>query len=99
MTKLPSGWDEVWSNNTCIINSSTIYLNGACNPSHLKGLVPFTVNNHFYTAAGNVSIPCGKNTVFTLKQYQLMGYDIDSTVSKLPVNEEIIAWGKKLLGL
>ena len=98
LTNLPSGWDEVWSNNTCIISSSKVYDNGACDPSHLKGLVPFTANNHFYTAAGNISIPCG-GKVFTLEQYQLMGYDVGSTVSKLPTSEQIITWGKQLLGL
>jgi len=99
LTRLASGWDEVWSNNTCVINSSTVYSNDECDPSHLKGLVPFTANNHFYTATGNISIPCGKGTVFTLEQYQSMGYDIGSTVSKLPTNDQIIAWGKQLLDL
>ena len=99
LTNLPSGWDEVWSNNTCIITSSTVYDNSACDPSHLKGLVPFTANNHLYTAAGNISIPCGKNTTLILKQYQAMGYDVGSTVSKLPTNDQIISWGKQLLGL
>ena len=99
LTGLASGWDEVWSNNTCIISSSVVYENGACDPSHLKGLVPFTANNHFYTADGNITIPCGKNITFTLAQYQALGYDIGTIVSKLPTNEEIIAWGKQLLGL
>ena len=99
LTDLPSGWDEVWSNNTCIISSSVIYYNNACDPTHLKGLVPFTANNHFYTANGTVMIPCGKNTTFTLEQYQKLGYDIGSTVDKLPSNSEVISWGKQLLGL
>ena len=99
LTDLPSGWDEVWSNNTCVISSSVVYNNGACDPTHLKGLVPFTAYNYFYTANGTVSIPCGKNTTFTLEQYQKLGYDIGSTVDKLPSNSEVISWGKQLLGL
>ena len=97
LTNLPSGWDEVWSYNICVMNSSTVYNFGPCDPSHLKGLVPFTANNFFFTAAGNIRIPCGKNTTFTLEQYQSMGYDINSTVSKLPSNDEIIAWVVRFL--
>ena len=99
LTVLPSGWGEVWSNNTCVISSSVIYSNDRCDPTHIKGLVPFTANNHFYTANGTVIIPCGKNTTFTLEEYQEMGYDIGSTVDKLPSNSEVISWGKQLLGL
>ena len=99
LTDLPSGWGEVWTNNTCIITSSQIYNNDRCDPTHLKGLVPFTANNHFYTANGTVSIPCGKNTTFTLEEYQELGYDIGSVVDKLPSDSEIILWGRQLLGL
>ena len=98
LTVLPSGWDEVWSNNTCVITSSVVYQNGECNSTHLQGLVPFTAYNHFYTASGTVIIPCGKDK-FTLEDYQKLGYDIGSTVDKLPSNSEIILWGKQLLGL
>ena len=98
LTVLPSGWDEVWSNNTCVIISSVVYENDQCNSTHLKGLVPFTAYNHFYTANGIVIIPCGKAKL-TLEDYQKLGYDIGSTVDKLPSNSEIILWGKQLLGL
>ena len=94
-----SGWGEVWTNNTCVITSSNVYEFSACNPSHLKNLVPFTANNQFYTANGTISIRCGKNTTLTLKAYQALGYDTGSTVEKLPLNEVIISWGKELLGL
>ncbi|XP_065920298.1 uncharacterized protein [Dysidea avara] len=99
LTDIPSGWGEVWTNNTCVITSSDIYHNSGCDPSHLKGLVPFTANNQFYTANGTVSIQCGEKKTFTLQQYQALGYDIGSTVSKLPSNEEIVSWGKQLLGV
>ena len=98
LTDLPSGWGEVWSNNTCIISRSEVYENNACDPTHLKGLVPFTASNHFYTADGTISIPCGKST-FTLEEYQKLGYDIGSTVDKLPSNSVVISWGQQLLGL
>ena len=97
LTNLPSGWGEVWTNNTCVTSSSDVYHYGVCDPSHLKGLVPFTANNWFYTENGTVSIDCdGKKT---LQQYQALGYDIGSTVSKLPSNGEIVSWGKMLLKL
>ena len=76
-----------------------IYSNDRCDPTHIKGLILFTANNHFYTTNGTVIIPCGKNTTFTLEEYQKMGYDIGSTVNKLPSNSEVISWGKQLLGL
>ena len=93
-----AGQGEVWSNNTCVITSSVVYSDSGCDPKHLKGLVPFTANNHFYTANGTVSIPCG-NTTLTLEDFQKLGYDIGSTVDKLPSNSDIITWGKQLLGL
>ena len=99
LTDLPSGWGEVWTNNTCVSYSSRVYKNSGCDPQHLKGLVPFTANNHFYTAYGTINILCGKNTTFTLEEYQELGYDIGSVVEKLPSNSEIISWGKQLLGL
>ena len=99
LTNLPSGWGEVWSNNTCVITSSNVYSNGDCNPFHLTDLVPFTASNHFYTANGKVVIQCGKYTTFTLQQYQALGYDIGSTVGMLPSNKEIVSWGELLLGL
>jgi len=80
---------------TFVITSSS---NSGCDPSHLKGLVLFTADNQFYTDNGTVSIQCGTKT-FTLQQYQALGYDVGSTVSKLPSNEEIVSWGKQLLGL
>ena len=98
ITELPSGWDEVWTNNTCVITHSVVYYNDKCNVAHLKGLVPFTANNHFYTADGTVVITCGKEKL-TLAEYQKLGYDIGSVVDKLPSNEQVISWGKQLLGL
>jgi len=98
ITELPSGWDEVWTNNTCVITHSAVYYNDKCNVAHLKGLVPFTANNHFYTADGTVVITCGKEKL-TLAEYQKLGYDIGSVVDKLPSNEQIISWGKQLLDL
>ena len=98
LIKLPSGWGEVWSSNKCIMIGSTVYNYNDCDPSHLEGLVPFTANNTFYTTSGNISIPC-KDKVFTLEQYQSFGYDIGSTVSKLPTNTEIITWAKQLIGI
>jgi len=58
---------------------------------------PFTARNFFFTANATISIPCG-NTTFTLEEYQKLGYDIGSTVDKLPSNSEVISWGKQLLG-
>ena len=73
LTDLPSGWGEVWTNNTCVITSSQIYNNDRCDPTRvrLKDLVPFTANNHFYAVNSTISsYSCDKNATFTLKEYQ-----------------------------
>jgi len=75
-----------------------VYRFGSCDPSHLIGLVPLTANNHFYTANGTIVINCGKSS-FTLQQYQKLGYDVGSVVDKLPSDDNVISWGKKLLEL
>jgi len=98
LTGLLSGWGELWTNNTCVITSSIIYSNTRCDVTHLKGLVPFTANNHFYTANGTAIIHCS-GTVLTLNDYKKLGYDLGSTVDKLPDDDEVISWAKKLLRL
>ena len=96
---LPSGWGEVWSNNSCVIGNPNIYEFGSCNPSNpLKGIVPLTANNHFYAPNKDIYIKCGSKQ-FSLAEYQSMGYDIGSTVNDPMDTDTIIAKGKKMLGM
>ena len=96
---LPSGWGEVWANNTCIIGNPNIYEFGSCNPTgDVKGLIPLTYNNTFYAPNKDIHIHCG-NQDLSLEQFQSMGYDKGSVVNDVIDTETIIGWGKKLLNM
>merc|ERR1712139_109155 len=51
-------------------------------------------NNVFFTPSGQASV-CGKS----LAEAQEAGLDTGSSVAKTSLDEEIIAWGKQLLGI
>lgn len=96
---LPSGWGEVWVNNTCIIGNPNIYEFGSCTTTGSNaGLVPFTANNTFYAPGADIYVKCGSAT-YSLQDYQKQGYDIGSTVSDIVSDDIIITWGKELLSL
>lgn len=50
-------------------------------------------DNNYYTKTGNVT-ECGK----ALKEWQKAGNDPGSNVNTYPSDDEIIGWGKELLG-
>ena len=96
---LPSGWGEVWANNTCIIGNPNVYGFGTCNPTgDVKGLIPLTYNNTFYAPNKDIHIHCGSQNL-SLEQFQSMGYDKGSVVNDVVDTETIIGWGKKLLNM
>ena len=96
---LPSGWGEVWANNTCIIGNPDIYGFGTCNPTgDVKGLIPLTYNNTFYAPNKDIHIHCGSQYL-SLEQFQSMGYDKGSVVNDVVDTETIIGWGKQLLNI
>ena len=98
-TNLPSGWGEVWVNNTCIIGNPNIYEFGSCTPTgNNTGLIPFTANNTFYAPNEDIYIKCG-NVEWSLAQFQKEGYDIGSHVYDPVSYDTIIEWGRKLLGI
>lgn len=95
---LPSGWGEVWSNNTCVIGNPNVYEFNSCDPGKpLRGIVPMTANNKFYAPEKDVYFKCGSKQ-FSLSDYQKLGYDIGSTVEGMVDTDTIIKWGKILLG-
>ena len=96
--EFPSGWGEVWSNNTCIIGNPNIYLFQNCYPDDLKDLVPETAYNKFYAPNKYIYILCGGKKL-SLHEYQKLGYDIGSTVGDPADTPTIIQWGRDLLGL
>ena len=95
---LPSGWGEVYINNTCIIGNPNIYEFGSCNLDDPKGLIPFTAFNKFYAPKSYIYIKC-QDKELSLQDFQKMGYDIGSTVSDPVDTSTIIKWGRDLLGL
>ena len=98
-TNLPSGWGEVWVNNTCIIGNPNIYDFGSCTPTgNNTGLIPFTANNTFYAPNKDIYIKCG-SVEWSLEQFQKEGYDIGSHVYDPVSYDTIVEWGRKLLGL
>ena len=101
LTDLPSGWDEVWAYNTCIIGNPDIYSFGTCSldaKNDSLGLVPKTYDNTFYAPKKEIYIRCGSANL-TLQQYQQMGFDNGSTVNDIVNTATVIGWGKQLLDL
>ena len=98
-TVLPSGWGEVWVNNTCIIGNPNIYEFGSCTPTgNNTGLIPFTANNTFYAPNEDIYIKCG-SVEWSLEQFQKEGYDIGSHVYDPVSYDTIVEWGRNLLGI
>ena len=98
-TNLPSGWGEVWVNNTCIIGNPNIYEFDSCTPTgNNTGLIPFTANNTFYAPNKYIYIKCG-SVKWSLEQFQKEGYDIGSHVYDPVSYDTIVEWGRKLLGI
>ena len=93
----PSGWDEVFVDNTCIIGNPDIY-KFSCTLTDNAGLVPMSANNEFYAPNAHVYVICERMEL-PLERYQEMGYDVDSVVMNLPSNEEVIKWAKQMLDM
>ncbi len=101
LTDLPSGWDEVWAQNTCIIGNPDIYEFGTCSldaKNDSLGLVPLTYDNTFYAPNKEIYIRCGSANL-TLQDYQGMGFDKGSVVNDIVDTATVIGWGKQLLDL
>ena len=95
----PSGWGEIWANNTCIIGNPNIYEFSACSANKdISALVPLTGNNTFYAKSKDIYIQCGDKKL-TLDQYQELGYDLGSTVEDIIPIGDVINMGRSLLGI
>ena len=64
----------------------------------METFIPHLANNHIYTPDGTMIVQCGNNK-WNLTEAQSRGVDIGTKVGKLPSNDDIIQWGKDLLGL
>ena len=96
-----SGWDDVWSDNICVIGNPNIYQFTSCSMFDNAGLVPMTFNNVFYAPNASIYIGCGYHNAsvvkISLQEYQDMGYEIDSVVKDLPSNDEVMEWARNKL--
>lgn len=93
-----SGWNEIWTNNTCILQTSNVVYNlWYCDTKDL--FIPFLANNQFYVP-GEAVFPCainGKDQSFNLTTWQSYGQDLGSTVSKTPEIDVILDMARKLI--
>lgn len=95
---LASGWGDRYTDNKCIVHSTQVYQFLSCKIQNMNQLIPFTARNKFYTPDAQIVFKCN-NYTWTLKEYQERGFDVGTTVSDLVDSDEIIQWGKNLLGL
>ena len=93
-----SGWDEVWSNNICILGNPNVFQFTGCSLTDNAGLVPMSANNVFYTPNAHLYILC-ERVELSLEKYQEMGYEVGSVVKELPTNDEIMKWAKEILDM
>ena len=95
---LASGWDEVWSDNVCVIGNPSLFQFNMCSLTDDAGLIPMSANNVFYAPNAYVYILCD-GVKLSLKEYQEMGFEVDSVVKDLPTNKEVMDWARKMLDL
>ena len=95
---LPSGWDEYYTNNTCVFDGESIYDLKDCNFTQLPPTSPTTANNSFYTSSPKIAVTCGNNS-YSFLQWQKAGKDYDSTINDIPPMSTVISWAKDLLGI
>jgi hypothetical protein len=70
---------DVHVNNTCVMNSTSVYIYGKCNPADPSeaGDVPRSFDNTFFVRGGSIEISCGGKTL-SLSEAQSVGYELNS---------------------
>jgi len=102
-TNTVPGYNDGFYDNICIQGVSVSYLqmdSQTCNATKINPKeLPWIGNNTIYNPYGNLSIQCG-NKLFTDEEFQTLGYDMGTSVVKgIPSTEQILAWGKQLVGM
>jgi len=94
------GYVDGFFDNKCIQTAPVPYLiMDQCNPSNIDPTVmPIVNDNMVYNSQGNISIQCG-GTVFSEEKWQALGYDLGTKGYPLPTDDQIIAWGKEIMGM
>lgn len=95
-----SGYGDVYEYNKCVFgsNQGSIYNLGACTSSGIGELIPHFENNQLFAPNATISIKCGSNT-WTFEEAQKYGIDIGTIVKDLPDDDQVLQWGRELLGL
>ena len=79
--------------NKCVIGANTVYELGSCDDKHLDLTIPRFLSNDLHTPDGTVI------NKWNLTEAQSREIDVGSKVAKLPSDDEIVQWGKDMLGL
>jgi len=87
-------------NNICIQGQVVPYLIiDNCDPKNINpAILPVIRNNSVYNSAASLSISCG-STVFNESDWQAKGFDKGTTVHPMPSEDQIIHWGRALIGV
>lgn len=97
---VPTFVDGYW-NNICIQGYPYVYLAiQTCNITYPEpALMPILGNNTVYNIFGNLTVDCG-GELLTEQQFQEIGFDFGTTVhGPLPSTQQIINWGKSMIGM
>lgn len=91
-----NGYDNKYSNNTCIMNESMVYLFGFT--GKMNNTIPYVDSNTYYTKGGNYTVSSNGNKL-NLNEMREKGFDINSAVKDVSnlSNDEMINMCKNLL--
>jgi hypothetical protein len=95
-----SGWNEVWTNNTCVLYDSPVpYAFQYCDTTDLY--LPLLMSNRLYIPPGTqVAFECnvnGTSARLSLEEWNSYGLDLGTTVNTAPDIQDIIEWGREML--
>jgi len=94
------GYVDGYYDNICIQGQPVPYLTiSSCDQSNpTPSVMPVLMNNTVYNVNGETSVVCGSTTI-SEEDFQALGFDLGTTALPMPSDDQIIAWGKALLGM
>jgi hypothetical protein len=94
-----SGFTDGYYDNICVQGEDVPYI--TIDPCRVAkpnpAVLPVLRNNSVYNSNANITVNCG-GTIISEKEFQKMGFDLGTTAHPLPSDDQIIAWGRALLG-
>ena len=91
------GQEDTFVNNTCVMTGTS---KPAPQLGHLFQCAIFGMNpkdNHYYTQTGNATLMCG-NDELTLPGMQAKGFEMGSSLQRMPPPDQLMAWAREILG-